>query len=175
MHPAGRLPFLLPLPPLRRPRAGRFRPSAASGRIFPGGFSVLPYVCPAEIRLSPDPEPSPSAHPGRERQDYRRKTPRGAFRLPSGPVIEFGNPAKVEWDRETTAMIEVTKLNGDKMVVNADHLELVEAHPDTTLVLGNERRIVVRDSVADIVRKVTEYQRSIRTRTDVRVGGERTD
>lgn len=72
-------------------------------------------------------------------------------------------------------MIQVTKLNGDKMVVNADHLELVEAHPDTTLVLANERRIVVRDSVAEIVAKVVEYQRSIRARTDVRVGGEGTD
>ena len=72
-------------------------------------------------------------------------------------------------------MIEVTKLNGEKMVVNADHLELVESHPDTTLVLGNERRIVVRDSVAQIVAKVVEYQRSIRTRTDLRVGGEGTD
>jgi flagellar protein FlbD len=72
-------------------------------------------------------------------------------------------------------MIEVTKLNGDKMVVNADHLELVEAHPDTTLVLANERRIVVRDSVAQIVAKVVEYQRSIRTRTGLRVGGEGMD
>lgn len=72
-------------------------------------------------------------------------------------------------------MIEVTKLNGDRIVVNADHLELVEAHPDTTLVLENERRIVVRDSVKEIVAKVVEYQRSIRARMDVRVGGEGMD
>ena len=59
-------------------------------------------------------------------------------------------------------MIEVTKLNGETIMVNADHIEIVEAHPDTTLVLREEKRIVVRDSVAEVVRKVMEYQRSIR-------------
>lgn len=60
-------------------------------------------------------------------------------------------------------MIEVTKLNGETIMVNADHIETVEAHPDTTLVLHNDKRIVVKDPVADVVRKVIEYQRSIRT------------
>jgi flagellar protein FlbD len=59
-------------------------------------------------------------------------------------------------------MIEVTKLNGEAIVVNADHIEIVEAHPDTTLVLRNEKRIVIRDSVDEVVRRVVEYQRSIR-------------
>ena len=72
-------------------------------------------------------------------------------------------------------MIEVTKLNGEIIIINVDHLELVEAHPDTTLVLGNDKRIVVRDSVKDIVRKVKEYQRSIRMGTDVRIVGEGTE
>ena len=72
-------------------------------------------------------------------------------------------------------MIEVTKLNGEIIIINVDHLELVEAHPDTTLVLGNDKRIVVKDSVRDIVRKVKEWQRSIRMGTDVRIVGEGTE
>jgi flagellar protein FlbD len=60
-------------------------------------------------------------------------------------------------------MIQVTKLNGETIMVNADHFESVEAHPDTTLVLRNDKRIVVKDSVAEVVRKAMEYQRSIRT------------
>ena len=60
-------------------------------------------------------------------------------------------------------MIEVTKLSGETILVNADHIETIEAHPDTTLVLGNDKRIVVRDTVAEVVRKVMAYQRSIRT------------
>jgi flagellar protein FlbD len=59
-------------------------------------------------------------------------------------------------------MIEVTKLNGETIMVNADHIETVEAHPDTTLVLRNDKRIVVKDTVAEVVRKVVEYQRGIR-------------
>lgn len=66
-------------------------------------------------------------------------------------------------------MIEVTKLNGETIMVNADHIETVEAHPDTTLVLKNDKRIVVKDSVAEVVRRIVAYQRSIRTGT--RFGG----
>ena len=72
-------------------------------------------------------------------------------------------------------MIEVTKLNGEIIIINVDHLELVESHPDTTLVLGNDKRIVVRDSVQEIVRKVKEWQRSIRMGTNVRIVGEGTE
>ena len=73
-------------------------------------------------------------------------------------------------------MIEVTKLGGERIFVNADHIECVEAQPDTALVLGNGKRIVVLDKVVDVVRKVMEYQRLIRTerppRTSVAEGVE---
>ncbi len=69
-------------------------------------------------------------------------------------------------------MIEVAKLNGETIMVNADHIETVEAHPDTTLVLRNEKRIVIKDAVPEVVRKVIEYQRSIRV--GPRMGGEGT-
>lgn len=101
--------------------------------------------------------------------------PENHARQPPGLVIEITRSAKVEWDRETAAMIEVTKLNGEIIMVNADHLELVEAHPDTTLVLANERRIVVKDTVAAVVKKVMEYQRKIRSGIVPTAAGEGTD
>jgi flagellar protein FlbD len=67
-------------------------------------------------------------------------------------------------------MIEVTKLNGQNIIVNADHIETVESQPDTAVVLTNGKRIVVRDAIPDIVRKVIEYQRSIRTAVGPHVG-----
>lgn len=67
-------------------------------------------------------------------------------------------------------MIEVTKLNGEKIVVNADHIESVEGQPDTALVLTNGKRIVVRDKIPDVVRKVVEYQRGIRSAVGPRLG-----
>ena len=66
-------------------------------------------------------------------------------------------------------MIEVTKLNGENIIVNADHIESVEAQPDTALVLDNGKRIVIRNEVADVVRRVIEYQRAIRTAMGPRV------
>ena len=58
-------------------------------------------------------------------------------------------------------MIEVTKLNGERIIVNAEHIESVEAQPDTALVLLNGKRIVVREPVPDVVRRVVEYKRLI--------------
>ena len=60
-------------------------------------------------------------------------------------------------------MIEVTKLSGERVFVNADHIEAVEAQPDTVLVLNNGKHVMVREPVAEVVRKVVEYQRLIRS------------
>jgi flagellar protein FlbD len=62
-----------------------------------------------------------------------------------------------------SAMIEVTKLNGEKFVINADHIESVESHPDTTLVLTNGKRFVVAEKVEEVVRRAVEYQRLTRS------------
>ncbi|MGE5484285.1 MAG: flagellar FlbD family protein [Ignavibacteriales bacterium] len=58
-------------------------------------------------------------------------------------------------------MIKVSRLNGDEMVINADLIESLEATPDTVVVLTNGKRLVVRDSVDEIVRRVIEYKRGI--------------
>lgn len=68
-------------------------------------------------------------------------------------------------------MIEVTKLNGENIIVNADHIESVEATPDTALVLANGKRITVREEIPEVVRRVIEYQRKIRSGTGPRMGG----
>ncbi len=60
-------------------------------------------------------------------------------------------------------MIEVTKLGGERIMVNADHIECVEAQPDTALVLTNGKRFVIRDTVAEVVQKVVAYQRLVRS------------
>jgi flagellar protein FlbD len=60
-------------------------------------------------------------------------------------------------------MIEVTKLTGEKLIVNADLIESVESHPDTAIVMDNGKRIVIRESVEVIVNRAIEYQRQVRT------------
>ncbi len=59
-------------------------------------------------------------------------------------------------------MITVTRLNGRKMVVNAELIRTVEANPDTTLQLINGDHIIVKESMQDVVRLAVEYGRSLR-------------
>jgi flagellar protein FlbD len=60
-------------------------------------------------------------------------------------------------------MIEVTRLGGERFFVNADHIESVEGQSDTNLILNNGKRLIVRESIAEVVHKVMEYQRLIRS------------
>ncbi len=59
-------------------------------------------------------------------------------------------------------MISVTRLNGKPIVVNADLIRTVESNPDTTIQLVNGERIIVRESMQDVVRLVIEYGRHLR-------------
>jgi flagellar protein FlbD len=59
-------------------------------------------------------------------------------------------------------LITLTRLNGHKVVVNAELIKLVEATPDTMLTLINGDHIVVTETVDDVVEKAVEYGRRIR-------------
>ncbi len=58
-------------------------------------------------------------------------------------------------------MIWLTRLNGEKFVLNADHIEIVEANPDTTILLTNGDKYIVKESVEDVINEVIEYKRKI--------------
>ena len=59
-------------------------------------------------------------------------------------------------------MIIVTRLNDTRFVLNAELIKTVEKTPDTVITLINGDRLMVKESVEDIVRKAIEYGRSIR-------------
>ena len=58
-------------------------------------------------------------------------------------------------------MIRITRLNNSEVVVNANLIEFVEATPDTVITLANDRRIIVRESVDDVMRQVVEFLRTV--------------
>ena len=58
-------------------------------------------------------------------------------------------------------MIVLTKLNGVPFAVNADLIERVNADPDTTLTLVDGVRYVVRESLPEVILRVTEYRATI--------------
>ncbi|MFN3485363.1 MAG: flagellar FlbD family protein [Planctomycetota bacterium] len=58
-------------------------------------------------------------------------------------------------------MIKVTRLNGKEFVVNAELIQYVEETPDTVITLVNHEKLVVKEPVNEVIRRVVEYRRSI--------------
>lgn len=69
----------------------------------------------------------------------------------------FGIP-----EREKS-MIEVTKMNGTKVLINSDLIEMVEETPDTVLSFTTGRKIIVKESRQEIKSLVKSYKRDIMT------------
>ena len=59
-------------------------------------------------------------------------------------------------------MIAVTRLSGQRVVVNAALIRTVESRPDTFVTLTDGERLIVRDTPDEVVAKVIEYQRRLR-------------
>jgi flagellar protein FlbD len=55
-------------------------------------------------------------------------------------------------------MIYVTRLDGREVVVNIDLVVTIEKTPDTVLTLTTGDRIMVRESVEDIVQRALAYR-----------------
>ena len=56
-------------------------------------------------------------------------------------------------------MIILHKLNDDEFVLNANHIEIVEEKPDTTITLINEKKYIVKESKEELIEKAVEYYR----------------
>jgi len=64
-------------------------------------------------------------------------------------------------------MIILNKLNGEKIMLNCDSIELVTQNPDTVITTGTGHSYIVEESMEEILELVKEYKRSIkRSRLD---------
>lgn len=59
-------------------------------------------------------------------------------------------------------MIDVTRLNGKRFVVNAEQIRFVESTPDTMITLLSGDKIIVTESLEEVVERAIQYQRQIR-------------
>lgn len=59
-------------------------------------------------------------------------------------------------------MITLTRLNDKGLVVNAELIKFVESTPDTLITMINGDRLVVKESLEEVVRKAVEYGRQVR-------------
>ena len=58
-------------------------------------------------------------------------------------------------------MIEVTKINGSKVLINPDLMELVEETPDTVITFTTGREIIVKESRQEGKNLVKLYRKDI--------------
>ncbi len=59
-------------------------------------------------------------------------------------------------------IIKLTKINGEQFVLNAELIRYIESRPDTYITLTSDDRLIVLESVDEVVRRSVDYSRSIR-------------
>jgi flagellar protein FlbD len=58
-------------------------------------------------------------------------------------------------------MIRLTRLNNQGLTVNSDLIKFVEQSPDTLITLITGEKIVVRESVEEVLARLVEFRRSV--------------
>jgi flagellar protein FlbD len=58
-------------------------------------------------------------------------------------------------------MIRLTRLNNQGLTVNSDLIKFVEQSPDTLITLVTGEKIVVRESVEEVLGRLIEFRRSV--------------
>ena len=58
-------------------------------------------------------------------------------------------------------MIEVTRLNNSKLIINADLIEKVEESPDTVITLTSGNKIIVKESRQEVKNLVILYKKEV--------------
>jgi flagellar protein FlbD len=62
-------------------------------------------------------------------------------------------------------MIKVTRINDAPLVINADLIEFVEASPETIICLTTGKKIMVKQTIDEIIDRVAEFKRKASIRT----------
>ena len=56
-------------------------------------------------------------------------------------------------------MIEVTKINGQKILINPDLIEVIEETPDTVISFFTGRKIIVKETRQELKNLVKSYRK----------------
>lgn len=60
-------------------------------------------------------------------------------------------------------MIVLHKMNGDEIILNANHIETIEAKPDTTITLVNDKKYLVKESRDEVLSLIYDYFHKVLT------------
>ena len=55
-------------------------------------------------------------------------------------------------------MVKLTRLDRRELVVNADLVEFIEATPETIISMTTGKKVVVKESVDEVIRRIVEFR-----------------
>lgn len=58
-------------------------------------------------------------------------------------------------------MLKLTRLNHQEVAINPDHISWVDSNPDTTLFLIGGEKILVRESVDELIERIVAFRQLI--------------
>ena len=58
-------------------------------------------------------------------------------------------------------MIDITRMNGSVLTINAELIEAVEETPDTVITLTTGRKIIVKESRQEVKNLVKSYRKDV--------------
>jgi flagellar protein FlbD len=64
--------------------------------------------------------------------------------------------------KQRFAMIILTRLNGQQFVLNAEKIRYVESTPDTVVCTDHGDKLMVKESMQEVIRRSIDYSRAIR-------------
>jgi len=68
-------------------------------------------------------------------------------------------------------MIQLTRLNGQPLIINSDLIKFIENAPDTVISLLNGEKIVVRETGKQILERIVEFRRQVLDGTNTNCSG----
>ena len=58
-------------------------------------------------------------------------------------------------------MIDLRLINGAHIILNSDLIEFIEATPDTVISLSTGKKLIVKESVDEVIDRIVEFRRRI--------------
>ena len=58
-------------------------------------------------------------------------------------------------------MIKLTSMDGRELVVNAELIERVERVPETVITMTTQKKLLVKESMDEVIEKVVAFRQSI--------------
>ncbi len=68
-------------------------------------------------------------------------------------------------------MIQLTRLNGQPLVINSDLIKVIENTPDTVISLVNGEKIVVRETGDQILERIVQFRRRVLGGLELKLSG----